>query len=76
MFIQDHLDEINLLGQFNLDSTQEGVKVHSTAPSAMTSAAQRLFDKGMITLPDGGYLTHRGIHAAEHAQAMVSILSE
>lgn len=76
MFTQDQLDEVNLLTQFNLDSTQEGIKIHSTAPQAVIAATQRLFDKGMISQFDGGYLTHRGLHAAEHAQSMLSILSE
>jgi hypothetical protein len=28
----------------------------------------------MITLPDGGYLTDRGVETAEHAQALIRLL--
>ncbi len=76
MLTQDQLDEINLLTQFNLESIQEGLKIHSSAQRTVVAAAERLFKKGMISQSDGGYLTHRGIHAAEHAHAMLTILSE
>ena len=56
-FNQQVTDELNILAMFNLNTTQEGVKVHSSAIPEMISAAQRLFDKGLITQADGGYLT-------------------
>jgi uncharacterized protein (TIGR02647 family) len=67
--------EIRFLSLFNLASAQEGVKVHGNAEPELISAAKRLFDKGLITQADGGYLTDLGIEAAEHAQKMLTILT-
>ncbi|MCW8956560.1 MAG: TIGR02647 family protein [Gammaproteobacteria bacterium] len=73
---QDLLDELNLLLKFNLETTMEGIKIHSTAQPAVISAAQRLFDKGMISQSDGGYLTDLGHEAAEHAQSLLIMMSQ
>ncbi|PSJ48068.1 TIGR02647 family protein [Zobellella endophytica] len=70
------LDELNLLLHFDLDTTQQGIKVHHDADPALIGAAQRLYDKGLITLHDGGYLTDLGREAAEHAQGMLGLLKE
>ncbi|MBL4781278.1 MAG: TIGR02647 family protein [Porticoccaceae bacterium] len=67
-------DEINILARYNLKTTQEGVKVHSSAEPRAIAAAQRLFDKGLITQSDGGYLTALGRKAAEHAQGLLLII--
>lgn len=69
-------EELNILSQFNLETTQEGVKVHSSAGPAVISAAQRLFDKGMTTQSDGGYLTELGRTAAEHTQSLLLMMKE
>ena len=69
------IEEINLLALYNISSTQEGIKVHKTAGAAAVAAAQRLYDKGLITQADGGYLTNLGIEATEHARALLTILS-
>ena len=66
--------ELELLAMFNLANTQEGLKVHHTAKPNAIAAAQRLHEKELITLPDGGYLTSLGLEAAEHAQALLTIL--
>ncbi len=70
------IEEIHLLALFNLSSTQEGIKVHqhSATPEAV-AAAERLFQKGLTTQADGGYLTRLGIEAAEHTQGLLSILN-
>lgn len=73
-FNQQVTDELNILAMFNLNTTQEGVKVHSSAIPEMISAAQRLFDKGLITQADGGYLTDLGRTAAQHAQDLLLIV--
>jgi len=73
-FNQQVTDELNILAMFNLNTTQEGVKVHSSATPEMISAAQRLFDKGLITQADGGYLTDLGRTAAQHAQDLLLIV--
>lgn len=68
------VQEIDLLHLFDLNSLQQGLKIHHEAGPARIAAAQRLFDKGMITQVDGGYLTDRGLEAAEHAQALLGLL--
>jgi len=67
-------DELNLLTQFNLKNEQDGIKVHNDAAAELIAAAQRLHGKGLITQVDGGYLTDLGRKAAEHSQALTSIL--
>ena len=59
---------------FNLASHQEGVKVHSSADPELITAAKRLYDKGIITQDDGGYLTDLGVELAEHTQKVLTIL--
>ncbi|MGP7732694.1 TIGR02647 family protein [Oceanimonas smirnovii] len=70
------MDELNLLLHFNLDTTQQGIKVHHDAEPGMIDAAASLHQKGLITQTDGGYLTELGREAAEHAQAMLGLLKE
>ena len=67
-------DELNILARYNLDTSQEGIKIHSSADSEVIAAAQRLFDKGLITQADGGYLTSLGQTAAGHAQDLLLIV--
>jgi len=67
--------ELEILGLFNLDSAQEGLKIHKDASPHLIDAAQRLHEKGLTTQTDGGYLTSLGRDAAEHAQALLLILS-
>jgi len=66
--------ELNLLTQFNLKNEQDGIKVHHDAASDLIEAAERLHNKGLITQVDGGYLTDLGRRAAEHSQALTTIL--
>ena len=68
------LDELDLLNLFDLDSTQGGLKIHHTAEPRKIEAAQRLFEKGIISQKDGGYLTDRGLETAEHVQVLVNML--
>lgn len=75
-FSNEMAAEIKLLQQFNLDSSQ-GIKVHAQrASEEIVAAAARLFAKGLTDQVDGGYLTERGIVAAEHAKALVGLLSD
>lgn len=77
MYIDDDLKhEINLLARFNLSTTQEGIKVHSNADKHTIAAVERLFNKGLVTQKDGGYLTELGRHAAEHTQQLLMIIKE
>ena len=68
------LDEIELLNLFDLDSIQHGLKIHHDAESKMIAAAERLFEKGIISQKDGGYLTDRGVETAEHVQLLINLL--
>ena len=69
------IDELGILTRYKLTTTQEGLKVHKTADSAIIAAMQRLYDKGLVTQSDGGYLTDLGREAAEHAQAALTIMT-
>ncbi len=72
---QDLVDEIEVLLRYNLESTQEGIKVHHTAREGLITAAKRLYNKGLTDSKDGGYLTDLGHEAAEHTQAALRILT-
>jgi len=71
----DLVHELNALIRFNLDSSQQGIKVHKTADVEVISAVQRLYAKNLVTQADGGYLTSLGREAAEHAQTMLGFLT-
>ena len=76
MTIKQYLiDEIEVLMQFQLDSTQAGIKIHHSARDGLIHAAKNLFEKGLITQPDGGYLTDLGYEAAEHLQHTLRIIT-
>lgn len=68
------VQEIDLLNLFDLNSVQHGIKIHHEADPERIAAARRLFEKGMISQADGGYLTDRGLETAEHAQAVLRLL--
>ncbi|MCF6205146.1 MAG: TIGR02647 family protein [Methylococcaceae bacterium] len=69
------IEELRILSHYNLDSFQEGIKVHGSANNESIAAAKRLFEKGLTSQADGGYLTDLGIESAEHIQAALTILS-
>ena len=74
-YTPDINEELDVLILYNLSTTQEGLKVHKTAEASRIAAVQRLHDKGLVTQSDGGYLTDLGREAAEHAQAVLTILT-
>ncbi len=74
-FTQQNIAELNLLLQFDLSSAATGIKVRNDASDDMQSAVQRLYKKGLCTLPDGGYLTDEGIEVAEHAERVLRVLN-
>jgi len=74
-YTQDIVEELNILVRYNLSTTQEGIKVHKTAAPETIAATRRLFDKGLVTLEDGGYLTDLGHEAAEQAQTVLNLLT-
>ncbi len=67
-------EELNILARYNLKTSQEGIKIHSSATPEVIAAAQRLFDKDLISQTDGGYLTGLGRKAAEMAQDLLAII--
>lgn len=73
-FSPDLIAELELLALYNLENHQEGLKVHNNATSRTQYAITRLHDKGLVNQADGGYLTALGRDAAEHVQALLTIL--
>jgi uncharacterized protein (TIGR02647 family) len=73
-YSNDVIEEMNVLALYNLDTGLEGIKVHSSAGESKVAAAQRLFEKGLTSQVDGGYLTSVGRTAAEHVQGLLQIL--
>ena len=71
---QDHIDELELIALFPSDSIQEGLKIHSSAAPQRIAAAQRLFNKGLISQQDGGYLTASGLQAQQQLLSLSSLL--
>lgn len=73
-FDQSLLDELRLLARFDCSSTQLGLKVSDEAGEATVGAARRLFDKGLVSDVDGGYLTERGVEAQELLQHLKGLM--
>lgn len=67
-------EEINLLMKFP-DSSMEGLKIHHTADQWMVDTATRLFDKGLTSQDDGGYLTDLGKEALETATLLYGLIT-
>ena len=74
-FNPNFIEEFEVLNLFDISNNQEGIKVHKEARPETIDAARRLHEKGLLTQVDGGYLTRLGQQAAEHAQALKTILS-
>ena len=74
-YTQEQMAEIDILVRYNLQTTQQGIKVHSNANKEQVEAVLRLYEKGLVTQKDGGYLTDLGRKAAEHAQALMLMLA-
>lgn len=70
----ENIVELEVLMLFDLNNTQEGIKIHKTAEATVIAAAKRLFESGFITQIDGGYLTSLGTEAAEHTQKLYTML--
>ena len=74
-YTPDLVHELNTLILFDLETSQQGIKVHKNADPKVIAATRRLHAKGLLTQIDGGYLTGLGRDAAEHAQAVLTILT-
>ena len=73
-FDNSTLEEMHLLMQFDSSTMGNGIKVHSNARAEVISASRALFEKGLITQSDGGYLTDAGIEALAHLEALTGLL--
>ncbi|VAW78081.1 hypothetical protein MNBD_GAMMA15-1114 [hydrothermal vent metagenome] len=74
-YTEEQTAELNILIFYSVKTNDQGIKIHSTAPSEKIAAVQRLFEKGLVTHKDGGYLTELGLKAAEHAQSLILMLA-
>lgn len=68
-------EELKVLCLFDLATTQVGIKVHSSAEPEKIAATQRLYERGLVSQRDGGYLTGLGHDAAVQAQGLLTIFS-
>ena len=69
------IEGLNLLLQFDSSTLDRGIKVHSNARGEVIAACQALFDRGLVSQPDGGYLTDAGVEALAHAQSLAGLLN-
>ena len=75
-FTSGSIEELNLLLQFDNTTLEHGIKVHSSARQEVIGACRNLFDKGLVSQTDGGYLTDAGVEAAAHVQILGGLLGE
>jgi uncharacterized protein (TIGR02647 family) len=68
-------EEMKLLSKFPTNSQLEGIKIHNEASPKIITTAKSLFDKGLITSPDGGYLTDSGFETVDHLNHILVTLS-
>ncbi len=73
---EDLFDEIKLLAKFPEESHMEGLKIHHDADPSLITSAKSLFDKGLITQSDGGYLTDMGREMSEHLHTVLATISK
>ena len=52
--------DLRLLSLFDLTNLEQGLKLHRDSDAELQAAANRLFQNGVITAEDGGYLTPFG----------------
>jgi uncharacterized protein (TIGR02647 family) len=67
--------ELSLLQRISLNSTAEGISISASGDQAVVAAAERLYEKGIISLSDGGHLTDSGREAVEHMNRLFNQLS-
>ena len=69
-------EEMQLLAKFPEESHLEGLKIHHEADPVVITSAKSLFNKGMITQTDGGYLTDSGREMVEHLHTVLDTLNQ
>jgi len=73
---QSLFEEIKLLAKFPEESHMEGLKIHNDADPDLITAAQSLFDKGLTSQVDGGYLTDSGREIVEQLHNILDTLNQ
>jgi uncharacterized protein (TIGR02647 family) len=69
------IEELKLLQRISQNPSAEGISISAAGDPAVVAAAERLFEKGIISLSDGGHLTDSGREAAEHMNRLFNQLS-
>lgn len=73
---KEFLEELAILSLFNEHTFEEGIKVHEHKASQQDlDATKRLFEKGIVTQVDGGYLTSLGKEAVDHLFDLAKMLT-
>ncbi len=72
-FTVNSMAELNLLLRYP-ETSMEGLKIHHDADPDIIAAAQSLFDKGLTTQKDGGYLTDLGRSAFDCARSLQHLI--
>lgn len=75
-YSEELFDELRLLAKFPEESHLEGLKIHRDADEILIKSARSLFDKGMISQTDGGYLTDSGREMVEHLHTVLDTLAK
>jgi len=75
-YSEDLFDELKLLSKFPEESHIEGLKIHHDADEILIKSARSLFDKGMVSQTDGGYLTDSGREMVEHLHTVLDTLEQ
>lgn len=68
--------QLQVLLHFDPANYSQGIKIHQhTADKRLLEAAEQLFNKGLLSQPDGGYLTALGQEACEYIHNAIQLLS-
>jgi len=67
------IDELNLLRRFSMGGPV-AMNVHDNPDPAVIAAAERMFEKGLISTAEGGQLTDNGREAIEHMERLFNLL--
>lgn len=70
----DIIEELGLLKRFSMGGPI-AMDLHDNPDPAIAAAAQRMFEKGLISEPGGGKLTASGREAIQHMERLFNLLS-
>ena len=71
-FIQD----LALLARYDLTNLELGIKLHQDSDPELRESALRLYQKGVITEADGGFLTPFGVSLLEYLDHLLNALTD